>query len=508
MLSSVLTASLTGIKAELVRVETDICRGLPTINTVGLPSTIIKEAKERIRSALIHSGFEFPMRRVVINLSPASERKEGSHFDLPMAVGILISCEVVEAGSAIGTGFIGELSLAGTLVPVNGILPLVIGLKEAGILRVVVPHENAAEAALVKGVAVCPVRNISELVACMNGHREYPLYNAEPESKKIIERAPDFAEVRGQETALRSVVLSGAAGHSLYMMGVPGAGKSMIAKRIPSVLPELTYEEVLEVTKIYSVAGALAQEKSLVTRRPFRAPHHAITAPALLGGGHRPRPGEISLAHRGVLFLDELPEFKRNIIDLMRQPMETGQVAIERSGSRVTFPCRFILVAAGNPCKCGYCGDEHVACRCTPGEVNLYKNRVSRPFLDRIDLQIKIDRVPGDALKKVGTTSSARMAEMICAARERQKTRYKDAEIKLNSELEGRMIEKYCPMSAGASKLLAQAYSQKLLSVRIHERVVKIARTIADLDESETIKEMHIAEAMSFRAIDEFSNES
>ncbi|MDD4389215.1 MAG: YifB family Mg chelatase-like AAA ATPase [Eubacteriales bacterium] len=507
MLSGVFTASITGIDAELVTVETDICRGLPAMNTVGLPSTIIKEAKERIRSALIHSGFEFPMRRVVINLSPASERKEGSHFDLPMAVGILISCGIVSADDAVGTGFIGELSLAGTLVPVNGVLPLVIGLKEAGILRVVVPCENAAEAALVKDVVICPIKNIAELVACMNGEKKYTIYNDEPSIKKIAESEPDFSEVRGQETALRSVMLSGAAGHGLYMMGVPGAGKSMIAKRIPSVLPALTYEEVLEVTKIYSVAGYLSKEKGLVTKRPFRAPHHSITPAALLGGGRHPKPGEISLAHRGVLFLDELPEFKRNVIDLMRQPLETGQITVERSGIGVEFPCRFILVAAGNPCKCGYCGDEHVACRCTPGEVAMYKNRISGPFLDRIDLQIKIDRVHGEKLRKSPKTSSAQMAQRILAAREIQRHRYKNEDINLNSELEGRMTGKYCRMTAGAGKLLAEAYNQNFMSVRIHEKVIKIARTIADMEESDIIREMHIAEAMSFRAVDDFLND-
>lgn len=507
MLSRVFTASLTGIDAELVAVETDICRGLPAINTVGLPSAIIREAKERIRSALLHSGFEFPMKRVVINLSPASERKEGSHFDLPMAVGILISCEAVAADDAAMTAFIGELSLDGTLVPVSGVLPLAIGLQAAGFRRIVVPCENGAEAAVVKDIAVCPVRNLTELVACMNGARSYPTYEKTMRGKQNARTVLDFAEVRGQEGAKRAVTVSGAGGHGLYMLGVPGAGKSMIAKRIPTVLPPLTYEEILEVTKIYSVAGYPGEEKGLITRRPFRAPHHSITPTALLGGGASPKPGEISLAHRGVLFLDELPEFRRNIIDLMRQPVETGEIVIERSGSRAQFPCKFMLVAAGNPCKCGYYGDAETACRCTPGEVSRYQNRISRPFLDRIDIRIAIGRVTGAELRTAPATSSAQIAACICAARERQQHRYKNEAVNLNAELEGNLIARYCKLSASAEKLLAQAYERNFLSVRIHEKIVKLARTVADLEGADTIEEFHLAEAIGLRSADDLIHE-
>ncbi len=507
MLSRVFTASLTGIDAELVAVETDICSGLPAFNTVGLPSAIIREAKDRIRSALIHSGFDFPMKRVVINLSPASERKEGSHFDLPMAVGILISCEIVAEHDAVTTGFIGELSLDGTLVSVSGVLPLVMGMKTAGIRRIVVPYENGEEAAVVNDIAVCPIHSLTELVECMNGKRDYPVHNGALYAKKNMCETLDFAEVRGQESVKRAVTVSAAGGHGLFMLGVPGAGKSMIAKRIPTVLPPLTYDEILEVTKIYSVAGYPDEEKGLITRRPFRSPHHSITPTALLGGGAIPKPGEISLAHRGVLFLDELPEFRRSIIDLLRQPAESGEIMIERNGNAALFPCKFMLVAAGNPCKCGYYGDNETACRCTPGEVSRYQNRISRPFLDRIDIRIAIGRVTSEELRSAPVTSSAEMAEHICTAREIQQHRYRNENVNLNADLEGRLIAQYCRMSAQAESLLAQAYERNFLSVRIHEKIVKLARTVADLDGADIIEEFHMAEAMSLRSADDLIHE-
>lgn len=520
MLSKVYTAALSGIESGFVTVETDISRGIPCFNTVGLPSATIREARERIRSAIINSGYEFPAKRITINLSPASTRKEGSHFDLPMAMGILISAEVVRQQRVLETGFIGELSLDGRLIPVAGALPLVLGMKEKGLKRVVVPDKNAAEASLVEGIAIVPARSLKEVVAYINDRAgkegaqeirrttECNIYNR----RKVTGYDVDFADVAGQEAAKRAITIAVAGGgHGIYMTGSPGSGKTMLARRIPTVMPPLSYKEILEITKIYSVSKLLTEEQPLVDIRPFRMPYHSVTETALLGGGRIPRPGEVSLAHKGVLFLDEFPEFERSTIDLLRQVLETGEVSIDRIEGRAVYPASFMFVAAGNPCKCGYYGDSEKECTCSDSEIRNYRRKISGPVLDRIDIHIRVEKAKIDELcggnggienpDTAARTSSADMRRDIDAALDRQRHRYREAEdgIITNALLRAADIQKYCRLDSAGRLLIGEAYRKLGLSARGYEKVLKIARTIADIEGTESIKDYHIAEALQYR---------
>lgn len=520
MLSEVYTAALSGIEAGLVTVETDISRGIPCFNTVGLPSVTIREARERIRSAIINSGYEFPAKRITINLAPASTRKEGSHFDLPMAIGILISAEIIKKKEALQTGFIGELSLDGRLFPVAGVLPLVLEMKDKGIKTVIVPDKNAAEASLVEDITVVPAQNLKQVAAylqCKSKDADSvdtgkisagAIYNRRKNTYCDI----DFADVAGQEAAKRAITIAVAGGgHGIYMTGSPGAGKTMLARRIPTVMPPLSYKEMLEITKIYSVSKLLTEDQPLVSTRPFRMPYHAVTETALLGGGRVPRPGEVSLAHKGVLFLDEFPEFDRNTIDLLRQVLETGEVAIDRIEGRAVYPAMFMFAAAGNPCKCGYYGDNEKECSCSDSEIRNYRRKVSGPILDRIDIHIrvekaKIDELCGgdDCIETAGMSkriSSADMRRDIDAALDMQRRRYADADREgmTNALLRGGEIQKYCRLDSAGRLLIGEAYRKLGLSARGYEKVLKLARTIADIEGAENIKDYHIAEALQYR---------
>lgn len=519
MLSKVCTAALTGIDAYPVAVETDLSRGLPAIYTVGLPSTTVKEAKERVRSAIINSGFDFPVKRITINLSPAASRKDGSHFDLPLAIGMLVSNGEIAQHRVSNVGFLGELSLDGKLIGIKGALPLCIGLRDSGMEYIVVPRENADEAALVDAVKIVPADTLTAVVEALQGKQSLHIYNRKEKPGSIIESELDFADVKGQFAAKRAILTAVAGGgHGLYMIGSPGAGKTMLASRIPTIMPELSYEEMLELTKIYSISGMLSEMESVICERPFRMPYHSATIPALLGGGRIPKPGEISLAHKGVLFLDEFPEFDRKVIELLRKPIETGKISIERNEEHVVFPAQFMLVAAGNPCKCGYYGDPERECKCSGSELRNYQMKLSGPIIDRIDIQIKVEKAKIEELQgkpdqeetsydnpyTSQLLTSESMREAVRGALMIQNERYRNEppDMRVNARLSGRNINKYCHLNSDCRKLLAEAYRKMGLSARAYEKIIKVSRTIADLEGAEEIQEYHIAEAIQYRILD------
>ncbi len=510
MYARVLTAGLYGLSGEPTWVETDVENGLPGFFMVGLADQAIREAKERIRSAILNGGHKFPDKRITVNLTPASKRKEGSHFDLPIAMGLLLASEAVLCrGDLSSTAFLGELTLDGRVLGAGGVLPMVIGLQKSGVRRVVLPKENAAEAGLVKGMEILPVETLSEAAEFIEGGLSEASFIAEgyvpPEDAESI---LDFADIRGQQTVKRAAQVAAAGGHGLLMIGPPGTGKSMVGKRIPGILPDLTYEEQLEVTQIYSVAGQLDLQKPFLTQRPFRAPHHNLSAAALAGGGTNPKPGEISLSHCGVLFLDELPEFAPSALECLRQPLEDGQITIARAGGRCTYPARFMLVAAMNPCRCGYYGDPVKTCTCNESERKKYIGKVSGPLLDRIDMHVAVERVAyreirsGPYLKAEKgdpPISSAMLREGVVRAVEMQKKRYQGLPIRNNASLTPQQTERYCPLDSACSRVMEAAFSRYSLSARAYHRILRTARTIADLEESGAIRDAHVLEALSYR---------
>jgi len=505
MLAQVKSCSIFGLESFLVDVEVDISSGLPAFDIVGLPDVAVRESRERVRAAIKNQNFDFPIKRITLNLAPADIRKEGPHFDLPIALGILAATSQMSIEALTDYAIIGELSLDGKVRPVNGVLPMAIEIKEKGLKGVVVPLENVEEASVIEGINVIGVTSLSEAVAFFNGEFK-PKKNqvVKDDQRQSVTFDGDFSEVKGQENLKRCLEIAAAGHHNVAMIGSPGSGKTMIARRIPTILPSMTFEESLELTKIYSIAGLLSNHSGLIRQRPFRAPHHTISNVGMVGGGRIPKPGEITLAHNGVLFLDELPEFPRDVLELLRQPLEDGKVTIARANATITYPCKFMLVTAMNPCPCGYYGDPFHECSCSPHQINRYLSKISGPLMDRIDLQLQVAPVKYSDLEGPSTTDSETIRKRVEAARLIQLERYKGQNIHCNSQLTPNLIHKYCKLDKDGKLLMKEAFHNMKLTARAYNKILKVARTIADLDNKSSIKEDHLAEALQYRNIDKY----
>ena len=501
MLAKVMTCAIVGLDGAIVQVEADISPGLPFFAVVGLPDAAVQEARERVRPAIRNSGFSFPMRRVVVNMAPADLKKGGPAYDLPIALAILLSTEQL-AADVTKTVFLGELSLDGILRHTTGVLPMVALAYQQGFNNVVVPESDAREASLVKGAKILPFASLAQIVAYLQGEIPQPEFkpgDAESAAPALFP-GTDLAYIKGQEHAKRALEVSAAGGHNMVMVGPPGSGKTLLARALPSILPPLMDEESLEVTKIYSVAGLLPSDTPLIRQRPFRAPHYTISNAGLVGGGHFPKPGEVSLSHRGVLFLDELPEFGRSLLETLRQPLEDKLVTISRAQGSMIFPASFMLVGAMNPCPCGYYGDPFKQCACTPNMVSRYQHRISGPFLDRVDIFIEVPHIDYEKLAddRLAEKSDAVQARVI-AAREVQLRRLKGTRLTCNAEFSASEVREFCHVEDAAQSLLKAAMKQLYLSAWAFHRVLKLARTIADLENSDTIGTQHVAEAIQYR---------
>ena len=503
MLAKIMSSAVNGVDGLMVEVEVDIAFGLPTFTTVGLPEGAVKESKERVKAAVKNSGYEFPPRRITVNLAPANLKKVGTGYDLPIALGILAASGTLKSEILDQYAAIGELSLDGGLRSTQGILPMVLAARSNGRRGVIVPHDNAHEAAVVSGIEVIDVATLPEAVEFLNGQKsiEPTLVDIPLLFKEDLTHQEDFLEVKGQAHVKRALEVAAAGGHNVLMKGPPGSGKTMVSRRLPTILPDLSFDEALETTKIYSVMGLLPDNKSLLTSRPFRAPHHTISDAGLIGGGQLPRPGEVSLAHNGILFLDELPEFKKNVLEVMRQPLEDGTVTIARAAHSISFPSKFILIAAMNPCPCGYLDSEIHDCTCTPVQVQRYQSRLSGPLLDRIDIHLEVPAVPYSDMSDTQPGEPSRaIKQRVMKARQIQAERYrKRKNITCNTHMSSRDIKKYCALDDDSQKLLEMAVHKLGLSARAYNRILKLARTIADLDESREINSSHVAEAVQYR---------
>ncbi len=498
------STGIIGIDAYMVEVEADVAPGFSSFDIVGLPDTAVKESRDRVRAALKNSGFQFPNNRIVINLAPADVKKAGSMYDLPSLIAILLSSGQLTPVCDIGTcAFIGELALDGSVRGINGMLSMTIEAAKNGIKTFFLPSENAYEASVVEGIAVYPVQSVKQLCNHLSGNGEIEPV-ACPEFKTKLNRyINDFCDVKGQAAAKKALEIAASGGHNVLMIGPPGSGKSMLAKRLPSILPSMTFSESIETTKIHSVAGLLRSEEPLITERPFRAPHHTVSAAGLSGGGMVPRPGEVSLSHNGVLFLDEFPEFTRQAMETLRAPIEDGKITISRASGRFTYPCEFSLVAAMNPCPCGYFGHPKKKCICSANAVKNYLGKISGPMLDRLDIHVEVAPVEYSELtSKSGGETSAEIRKRVEAARKLQNDRYEGTGITCNARLTSALIQKYCELTPDADMILKAAFERMGMSARSYDRILKIARTVADIDRSEKISSGHIAQAIQFRSLD------